>query len=137
MMGIAMLRTLLALLTSSLSSLKSRRELAVENLVLRQQLAVYEREVSRPKLTQTDRAFWLALMRLWPRWRDALVIVKPATVIGWHRKDFKLFWEWKSRRRAGRPPVDGELVNLIRQMATASNGNDELHVSPAGIDFSG
>ena len=65
MMDLSMLQTLLALLAGSLSSLKSHRELVVENLILRQQLAVYERAVSRPKLTQTDRAFWLALMRLW------------------------------------------------------------------------
>ena len=81
-----MLQTLLALLAGSWSSLKSRQELVVEILTLRQQLVVYEREVNRPKLNRVDRAFWLVLMRLWPRWRDTLVIVKPATVIGWHRK---------------------------------------------------
>ena len=58
-----MLRILIALLTTSLSSLKSRRELAIENLVLRQQLAVYKRRVKRPKLTKADRAFWVTLMR--------------------------------------------------------------------------
>jgi len=61
-----MLQMLLALLTTSLTSLKSRRDLAVENLVLRQQLAVYERKVKRPRLTKADRAFRLALMRWWP-----------------------------------------------------------------------
>ena len=101
MMGISMLRTLLALLNSSLSSPKSRRALAVENLVLRQQLAVYEREVRRRKLTRADRAFWLALMQWWPKWRAALIIVKPETVIAWHRKGFRLFGRGKVAGEGG------------------------------------
>ncbi len=72
-----MLQILLALLSTSLSSLKSRRDLAVENLVLRQQLAIANRSAKRPRLTKADRAFWVAVMRWWPGWRDALVIVKP------------------------------------------------------------
>ena len=53
--------------------------------------------MKRPKLTRCDRAFWVLLSRLWPRWQDALMLVKPATVIGWHRKGFALYWTWKSR----------------------------------------
>ena len=112
-----MFQMLFDLLTASVSSLKSRKELAVENLMLRQQLAVYKREIWRPRITKVDRAFWLALMRWWSKWKDALVIVKPETVIAWHRKGFKCFWTWKSRRPAGRPKIEAELRALIIQMA--------------------
>ena len=130
-----MVRILIALLTTSLSSLKSRQELAVENLVLRQQLAVYNRKVKRPKLNKADRAFWLVLMQWWPKWREALVIVKPETVIAWHRKGFRLFWAWKSRRLRrvrdlieGRPKVDAEIRTLIRQMAEQNRwGAPRIH----------
>ena len=96
----------------------SRAALHLENLALRQQLAVVQRESPRPSLCMADRLFWVALSRVWPRWREALVIVKPETVIGWHRKGFQLFWTWKSRRRKpGRPPVSREVRDLIRRMS--------------------
>ena len=76
-----------------------------------------QRKTKRPRLTQADRAFWVALCSLWPDRHDALIIVKPQTVIGWHRKGFKLYWTWKSRRRGGRPPIDAEIRTLIRRMA--------------------
>ena len=79
-----------ALLATARSSLKSQGELALENLALRQQLAVLKRKTKRPKLRKVDRAFWVALSRLWPDWQDALMLVKPETVIGWHRKGFRL-----------------------------------------------
>ncbi len=68
------------LLTGS-SLLKTQRELALENLALRQQLTVLSRSAKRPKLTITDRSFWVALKKIWPQWSDALVIVKPSTVV--------------------------------------------------------
>ena len=101
-----MLRLLYALLATARSSLRSRRELALENLALRQQLAILHRKTKRPKLTRADRAFWVALSRLWPDWQSALILVKPETVIGWHRKGFKLYWTRKSRNRGGRPPIE-------------------------------
>ena len=65
-----------------------------------------------------DRVFWVVLSRLWPGWRNSLVIVKPETVIGWHRKGFRLFWTWKSRRRnSRRPPLSRETRDLIRRMS--------------------
>ncbi|MDH3727447.1 MAG: integrase core domain-containing protein [Myxococcales bacterium] len=112
-----MLHLLYALLATARSSLKSRRELALENLALRQQLAIRKRKSKRPKLTKADRAFWVALCRLWPDWHNALILVKPETVIGWHRKGFKLYWTWKSRNRGGRPPIDREIRTLIRRIA--------------------
>jgi transposase InsO family protein len=112
-----MLHLLHALLATARSSLRSQRELALENLALRQQLAVLKRRTKRPKLSTADRAFWVVLSRLWPDWQHALILVKPETVIGWHRKGFKLYWTWKSRNRSGRPRIDPEIRSLIRRMA--------------------
>ena len=112
-----MIDLLYAMLATARSSLKSQRELALENLALRQQLAVLKRKTKRPKLTKADRAFWVALCGLWPDWQNALILVKPETVIGWHRKGFRLYWSWKSRNRGGRPPIDAEIQSLIRRMA--------------------
>ncbi len=96
----------------------TRAELQLEVLALRHQLTVLRRQQDRrPRLTSFDRAFWVWLYRLWPNCLDALVLVKPETVIGWHRKGFRLFWTWKSRRRmGGRPPVSREVRDLIRRM---------------------
>ena len=106
------------------SAFRPQRDLALENLALRQQLAILQRQTKRPKLTQMDRAFWVALSRVWADWRDTVVIVQPETVVGWHRKGFKLYWTWKSRRphRIGRPRVDREVRRLIRQMANENVG---------------
>jgi putative transposase len=82
-----------------------------ENVALRHQLAI-----RRPRLRCRDRIFWLWLARLWPAWRDSLLIVRPA--LAWHRKGFQLYWRWKSRRRSGgRPPLEFEIRALIRRMA--------------------
>jgi len=112
-----MIDLLYVLLAAARSSLKSQRELALENLALRQQLAILHRKSKRPKLHKADRAFWVALCRLWPDWHNALILVKPETVIVWHRKGFRLYWTWKSRNRGGRPPIDREIRTLIRRMA--------------------
>jgi len=95
-----------------------KAHLAAENLALRQQVAVFKQSVNRPKLRPRDRVFWVWLSRLWPNWRSALAIVQPDTVIRWHRKGFKLYWTWKSRRgKPGRPPIDQEIRDLIRLMS--------------------
>jgi len=116
-LGYPMLDLLYVLLATARSGLKLQRELALENLALRQQLAIVQRKTKRPRLTQADRAFWVALCGLWPDWHNALIIVKPETVIRWHRKGFKLYWTWKSRHRGGRPRIDAEIRTLIRRMA--------------------
>jgi hypothetical protein len=67
-----------------------------------------------------DRILWVWLSRLWSDWRSALLIFKPETVIAWHHKAFRLYWSWKSRRRDGRPTLDLEVRNLIRQMSLAN-----------------
>jgi transposase InsO family protein len=98
---------------------RERLDLAAENLALRQQLAIQRRSAKRPKLRQRDRIFWVWLSRLWKDWPSALLIVKPDTVVRWHRQGFKLYWTWKSRRgrRDGRPKIDREIRDLIRKMS--------------------
>jgi hypothetical protein len=79
------------------ATFKSRAALHLENLALRQQLAVLHRSVKRPKLDPADRLVWAWLCEVWKDRRSALVIVEPDTVIAWHRKGFRLFWTWKIR----------------------------------------
>jgi hypothetical protein len=91
---------------------------SLENVALRHQLAVLQRSVGRPRLRCRDRLLWVALSQLWAGWQSSLLIVRPATVLAWHRKGFQLYWRWRSRHRsAGRPPLDLELRTLIRRMA--------------------
>src|ERR1700680_1639444 len=113
------LSTLLATLSSML---RSRAVLALEHLALRHQIGVLQRSArKRPKLTPADRLLWAFLSRMWSDWRSALAIVKPETVIAWHRKGFRLFWTWKVRRgQPGRPSVLKDLRDLIHLM---SRGN--------------
>src|ERR1035437_9737512 len=96
---------------------RSRHDTAIEILALRQQVAVLKRKRPRPKLNSFDRLFWTTLHRVWPRWADVLLIVKPETVVGWHRAGFRLFWRWRSRPRCGRPKITGEIRVLIRRLA--------------------
>ena len=111
-MGI--LRLILAFLRAAFGSSAA---LAAENLALRQQLAVLQRTTKRPKLRKRDRIFWVWLSKLWPGWRSALTIVQPATVLRWHRRGFKLYWRWRSRLKAGRPPISREMQDLIRKLS--------------------
>ena len=94
-------------------------QLRLENLALRQQLGVLRRSApKRLKLTPADRVFWVWLRRLWSDWKSALLIVKPETVIAWHRKGFRLFWRWKIQHgRPGRPAVPPEVRDLIQMMS--------------------
>src|SRR5712664_1963081 len=83
------------------------RQVALENLALRHQLAVYKKMVNRPKLLSSDRLFWVALSRVWTGWRQALVIVSPNTVLRWQRRRFREYWARLSARpAAGRPRVN-------------------------------
>jgi len=95
-----------------------RLVLVTENLALRQQLLVLHRSSNRPRLRHRDRLFWMALSQLWRNWRSILVIVKPETVIKWHRQGFKYYWRWKSKSgHVGRPRIDQEIRGLIRRMS--------------------
>ena len=103
------------------AAFKSRAALHLENLALRHQLGVLQRSVKRPRLTSPDRLLWAWLCEIWTDWRSALVIVKPQTVVAWHRKSFRLFWTWKIRRgKPGRPVVPKAVRHLIRQLCLAN-----------------
>ncbi len=94
---------------------RDHADLVLENIALRQQLAAYKSQGVRPRITDSDRLFWIALRRWWPRWREALVFVSPDTVVGWHRSGFKAFWRRKSKRR-GRPPISADIRSAIKRM---------------------
>src|SRR3954463_6972995 len=112
-----MLMFLLASLTYVRALLMGRHCLAMESAALRQQLAVYRRKQLRPKLNGFDRLFWVVVRRIWNNWSEALILVKPDTVVSWHCAGYRLFWTWRSRRqRVGRPQVAEEVRDLIRRM---------------------
>ena len=90
-------------------------------MALRHQLALLRRRSKHPRFGPFDRLFWIWLSQRWARWRETLNVVRPETVIRWHRQGFRAFWNWKSRRgRTGRPPVDCEVAKLVRTMALAN-----------------
>ena len=100
------------------AAFRDRADLVAENLVLRQQLAVLARPTRRrPCLRARDKIFWVLIRRLWHAWHRHVVLVRPATVIGWHRQGWRLFWHWKSRARGGRPRLSGEVRELIATLA--------------------
>jgi putative transposase len=107
----------LALLVALRVFFRTRRDTALEILALRHQVAVLKRKRPRPPLNSVDRLFWATLRRIWSRWADVLVIVKPETVVGWHRTGFRLYWRWRSRQRGGRPKITDEVRGLIRRLA--------------------
>jgi putative transposase len=105
------------------SLFKSRRRLTLENLALRQQLAMLKPSVKRPQVSPADRLFWILFSKYVDGWRTMLHALHPDTVVRWHREGFKHYWTWKSRRqRVGRPPVDKEIRKLIQQMQSANVG---------------
>ncbi len=112
----------LSFLSALRSCFESRACLQVENLALRHQINVLRRGGRRRlRLSCADRLLWVWLSRLWTGWRSALVIVKPETVIRWHRKGFRLYCTWKSRQaRPGRPDIPQEVRHLIRKMSVAN-----------------
>ena len=95
---------------------KSRRRLEAENLILRHQLNIALRR-SHPPLRNGDRVLLMVMTRLWPSLLGVVRVVQPETVLRWHRTGFRMFWRWKSRRRAGRPRIDRGLRELIRRIS--------------------
>jgi hypothetical protein len=87
---------LFALSTFLRALLLGSTAIALENMALRHQLAVLQRSVRRPRLSRWDRILWVGLSRCWAGWRSSLLIVRPATVLAWHRQGFQLYWRWKS-----------------------------------------
>lgn len=112
--------TILAVFVCVLLILRDKN-LLLENLALRQQLSIMKQHVKRPRIRIRDRIFWVFLSKIWKDWKNVLIVVKPETVIRWHRKGFKLFWTFKSRKRCvGRPSLYPEIRKLIQDMARAN-----------------
>ena len=124
---IALLRLLLALVAASF---RSKSSLEAENAALRQQIIVLRRKLrGRVKLSNADRLFFVWLYRLFPSVARAMLIIRPDTLVRWHRAGFRLYWRWKSRRPIGRPRVDHELRTLIRRMSAENTlwGAPRIH----------
>ena len=103
-------------------SLRARRDLLLENLALRQQLAVLARRRPPARFSNSDRFLWIMLRRIWSGWRKALILVQPDTVVRWHRAGFRLYWKWisRSRVRVGRRPTSKEIRELIFRIVAES-----------------
>src|SRR6478736_3582 len=132
-----MTELVLALLVAVRVFFRTRRDTALEILALRHQVAVLKRKRPQPPLNSVDRLFWATLRRIWTRWTDVLVIVKPETVVGWHRAGFRLYWRWRSRPRGGRPKLSEEVRTLIRRMASENSawGAPKIHGELLKIGF--
>ncbi len=105
---------------------RSRTDLILENVALREQLGVCRREAQRPKLRRGDRLFWIWLCRRWPRWRSALVIVKPETVLAWHREGYRRYWRYRSKGKPGGPRIPRKHIEFIRRIS-----DDEFGLGPS------
>jgi putative transposase len=136
-----MVELLIAIGRALALALRGQRELVLENLALRQQLAVMRRTTKRPQLQTRDRLFWIALAGLWRNWRTALVLVRPDTVVRWHRDWLRRRWARRSNPRPnGRPPIDRQICALVREMAMANPlwGAPRIHgeLRILGVDIS-
>src|SRR4029453_8121250 len=113
-----MLAAFVVVLRSLAMLVCGHRAVALENLALRQQLAVFKRTVKRPPLHRRDRLFWMLLAPVWRRWRTALFVVRPDTVVRWHRQWLRWRWTRRSRQtRPGRPSTNPALRALVMKMA--------------------
>jgi putative transposase len=116
-----MLMAVLVLLRSIGLLCRGHQAVALENLALRQQLAALTRTAKRPQLRPRDRLFWILLRKSWRDWRGALLIVRPDTVVRWHRQWLRHRWTERSRqKRPGRPRTDAAIRALIGKMASAN-----------------
>src|SRR5712664_4134459 len=124
---IAFLSLLLHIL---ISPFKTKARLEAEIIMLRHQLNVLRRRVpSNPKLVVADRLLFVWLYRLFPAVLNAVTIIRPETIVRWHRTGFRLYWRWKSRSQGGRPNIPGEIRRLIREMSLANRlwGAPRIH----------
>src|SRR5262245_27131031 len=115
-----MVTILFAVVSIFVFRFRSRAALELKLLALQHQLAVLRRQrPGRPQLSSLDRLLWVLLYRIWPRVVDAMVLVKPATLVESHPKGFRFYWRWRSRR-PGRPTIGPEIRDLIRRMSNAN-----------------
>src|ERR1700704_71923 len=122
------------------SPFKSKIRLEAENATLRHQLVVLRRKLKgRARLTNNDRWFFVQLYRWFPSSLPVVMIIRPETLVRWHRAGFRRYWRWKSRRRGGRPPIEAELRALIRQMSRENLlwGAPRIHgeLSSSGLNW--
>jgi transposase InsO family protein len=115
-----MFRFLRLCLGAILRLFRSRQDLLVENLALRQQLSVFQRRNRRPKLAVLDKLFWVLARRFWSDWKKSLLVVAPETVVRWHRAVFGMYWSMisKIRKRVGRSRISREVRDLIFRIVT-------------------
>src|ERR1039457_1868979 len=132
-----MLKSLLLFLRKSFTT---NLQLKLEIIFLTKQLEIYQRSDPKLKLKRTDRMFFTFTMDWLSNWKERIFIVKPETVIKWHRTAFRIFWRWKSQHKGGRPKVSREVINLIKQMANdnPSWGSPRIHgeLLKLGFDIS-
>src|SRR4029077_19446673 len=111
--------------------LRTRRRLLLENLALRQQIAVLKRKHTRPRLAALDKLFWVLVRRFWSEWKQALILVGPETVVRWHRSGFAMYWRGisRSRRIVGRRRTSQEVRDLISRMVAENStwGAPRIH----------
>src|SRR5258708_2152948 len=132
---IALLCLVLAILASPF---KSKGRLEAENAALRHQLIVLRRKVqSRVRLTNSDRVFFIQLYRWFPSVLKVLAIIRPETVVRWHRAGFRRYWRWKSRSLGGRPQIDTDLRELVRRMSIDNPlwGAPRIHAELLNLGF--
>jgi transposase InsO family protein len=122
------------------AAFRPRVVLIAENLCLRQQLLVLQRRHPQPRLRNADRRFWIIASRWFGGWHGSLLIVKPETVLRWHRRGWRAYWSWRSRRqrgRGGRRPIPTELQALIRRITTENRlwGQKRIQAELARLGF--
>jgi putative transposase len=137
-----MIRLLRLIFGMLIRVLRSRRELLLENLVLRQQLTVLKRRAPKAGVPTLDKLFWVAVKKYWSNWKHPLILVNPETVVRWHREGFRLYWAWLSRHRiySGRKRINQELRQLIFKMVAENPtwGAPRIHgeLEMLGFDIS-
>ena len=116
-----MMEAIFCLVASLRSVFRDRRELSLENIALRQQLAILARTHPHRRLRKTDRLFWVWLSRMWKSWQQSLIVIEPDTVVRWYRKGPSLYWTRLSRENhTGRPGTRKEIRDLVRKVALAN-----------------
>ena len=129
-----------SLLLFFIKSFTTNLQLKLEIIFLTKQLEIYQRSDPKLKINRSDRMIFSLMMDLLSNWKERMFIVKPETVIKWHRTAFRIFWRWKSQHKGGRPKVSREVINLIKQMANENTqwGVPRIHgeLLKLGFDIS-
>ena len=99
---------------------RNKSDLVLENMALRHQLLLLQRQSKQPKSKPMDRLLWSLLSRYWADWKHPLLLFRPETVIGWQNAAFRFYWRWRSRPKGGRPRIDPQVAQLIRRMWEAN-----------------